>query len=87
MTNTHNTVLYTGVTTNLESRVTQHKAGRGGVFTSRYKITKLVYFERFEDIRDAIRREKQIKGGSRKNKVDLITSVNPHWSDLSEQTG
>jgi len=85
MTNSRHTVLYTGVTTDLLSRVTQHKQGRGGVFTSKYKITKLVYFERCADIRDAIHREKQIKGGSRKDKVDLITAANPRWVDLSDQ--
>ena len=78
MTNLRHTVLYTGVTTDLHTRVTLHKAGRGGIFTSKYKITKLVYFERFADIRDAIHREKQIKSGSRKDKVDLITAANPH---------
>ncbi len=85
MTNARHTVLYTGVTTDLLTRVAQHKLGRGGTFTSKYKITKLVYFERFADIRDAIIREKQVKGGSRKDKVDLITAANLHWVDLSDQ--
>jgi putative endonuclease len=87
MTNSRHTVLYTGVTTDLPTRVTQHKKGRGGIFTSKYKITKLVYFERVADIRDAIHREKQIKSGSRKDKVDLISAANPHWVDLSDQIG
>jgi putative endonuclease len=84
MTNTPNTTLYTGVTNNLVRRVYEHKTGNGGQFTRRYKITKLVYFEMTDDIRAAVLREKQIKGGSRKKKIDLINSMNPTWADLSE---
>jgi len=82
MTNKNNTVLYTGVTNNLLRRVAEHKAGKGGVFTSKYKITKLVYFECGGDINTAIDREKQIKGGSRQKKEDLINDINPEWNDL-----
>lgn len=82
MTNVSNHVLYTGVTNDLFRRVLEHKAGKGGSFTSKYRITKLVYFEEGGDIHQAISREKQIKGGSRKKKIDLISSMNPEWKDL-----
>jgi len=72
MKNKSNSVLYTGVTNDLRRRVTEHKAGKGSKFTSKYKITKLVYYECGSDISAAIEREKQIKGGSRqkKNRLD-----------------
>jgi putative endonuclease len=82
MTNKNNTVLYTGVTNNLRRRVTEHKAGKGSKFTSKYNITKLVYYECGGDINATIEREKQIKGGSRQKKIDLIVNVNPEWKDL-----
>ena len=82
MTNKNNTVLYTGVTNNLRRRVIEHKTGQGGKFTSKYKITKLVYYECGGDINAAIDREKQIKGGSRQSKKDLINDMNPEWKDL-----
>ena len=82
MTNKNNTVLYTGVTNNLLRRVIEHKTGQGGKFTSKYKITKLVYYECGGDINAAIDREKQIKGGSRQGKIDLINDMNPGWKDL-----
>ncbi len=85
MTNFNNTVLYTGVTNNLQRRVLEHRSGKGGKFTQRYHVTKLVYYEMGEDVRAAIFREKQIKAGSRKKKVDLITSINPEWNDLYEE--
>jgi len=85
MTNIHNTVLYTGVTNNLVSRVYEHKNGLGGVFTKKYNVHKLVYYEVGDSIHSAIAREKQIKGGSRKKKVDLINSLNPKWKDLYEE--
>jgi putative endonuclease len=84
MTNKHNRVLYTGVTKDLYSRVQQHKAGLGSKFTSRYRVTKLVYYESYAFIEDAITREKQIKGGSRQDKIDLVDEMNPNWEDLSE---
>jgi putative endonuclease len=84
MTNKYNTVLYTGVTGDLRKRVWQHKTGLGGVFASRYRTTKLVYFEVTTSIKAALLREKQVKAGSRQKKIDLITAMNPAWSDLSE---
>ncbi len=78
MTNEFNTVIYTGVTSNLLSRISNHKNKIYiGSFTSRYKISKLIYYEIFHDIEEAVAREKQLKGGSRKKKVDLVESINP----------
>jgi putative endonuclease len=85
MTNKHNTVLYTGVTNDLMRRVYEHKEGLGGVFTSKYNLTRLVYYEITEDVRAAIEREKQIKGGSRTKKDELVNSVNPEWRDLYDE--
>jgi putative endonuclease len=76
--------LYTGVTNDLEHRVRQHKAGAGSEFTSRYHITRLVYYEAFTDVRQAIEWEKRIKGWTRAKKVALIEERNPHWKDLAE---
>jgi putative endonuclease len=85
MTNGNNTVLYTGVTADLFQRVYQHKERLElKCFTYKYNIIKLVYFESFHSIEEAIDREKQIKGGSRKKKEDLINSINPDWKDLWE---
>ena len=84
MTNQYHTVLYTGVTSNLLRRVSEHKNKSVGGFTTRYRVTKLMYYEDFETMQDAIAREKQIKGGSRQKKVDLINSMNPQWKDLYE---
>jgi putative endonuclease len=83
LTNKYNSVLYTGVTNDLTTRVDQHQNNQS-FFTSRYKVHKLVYFEEFTQINEAIAREKQIKGGSRQKKIDLIESVNPVWKDLME---
>ena len=85
MTNSHNTVLYTGVTNNLARRVYEHKNGLGGIFTRKYNIQKLVYYEVGEDVHSVIAREKQIKGGSRQKKIDLINKMNPEWKDLYEE--
>lgn len=84
MTNASRT-LYTGVTNNLERRVFEHKNHLVEGFTTKYKITKLVYFEETSDITAAITREKQIKGWLRRKKVALIESVNPEWQDLSAE--
>ena len=84
MTNKTNTVLYTGVTNNLQRRVAEHKVGKGGTFTSKYHITKLVFIECGSDVHSAIAREKQIKGGSRQNKINLVNEMNPEWKDLSD---
>jgi len=77
-------VLYIGVTNHLESRTARHKQKQVPGFTSTYNVTKLVYFEPFGDVRDAIAREKQLKRWRRENKVALIESVNPTWRNLSE---
>jgi putative endonuclease len=84
MTNRSKT-LYTGVTENLIRRVREHKQGTGSSFTSKYKMDRLVYFERFRYIHNAIEREKQIKGWLRIRKVAVIVSVNPAWRDLSHE--
>ncbi len=76
--------LYTGMTNNLERRLYQHKNKLVHGFTKKYNITRLVYFETFGDVRDAIAREKQIKGWRRSKKIDLIKSSNPKWQDLTE---
>jgi putative endonuclease len=83
MTNKSRT-LYTGVTNNLERRVGEHKSKAIPGFTSKYNITKLVYYEEGSDINVAIAREKQIKGWLRAKKIALIESTNPEWRDLSE---
>lgn len=87
MTNHFNTVLYTGVTGDLQRRVYEHQHHLVPSFTSKYHIHKLVYYEIFGEIDQAILREKQIKAGSRRKKLDLIEGVNPHWNDLSEEIG
>jgi len=80
--------LYIGVTSGLELRVWQHKNGTFPcAFTERYNIKQLVYFERFDDMRDAINREKQLKRWSRIKKIRLIVASNPVWKDLSEEWG
>jgi putative endonuclease len=77
-----NGTLYTGVTSNLTQRIGQHKMGVVDGFTKRYALHTLVYYEQYETMEIAILREKQIKGGSRKKKVDLIVSMNPEWNGL-----
>ncbi|MCR8561772.1 GIY-YIG nuclease family protein [Mucilaginibacter sp. BJC16-A38] len=84
LTNKSNTTFYVGVTSELENRVWQHKNKVHDGFTSKYAINKLVYYEEYQWIQDAIAREKQLKGGSRQKKIDLILSVNPSWVDLSD---
>ena len=74
--------LYTGVTNDLQKRATDHFAGVGSKFTSRYHFDRLVYYEAFDFIVDAIAREKQIKGMPRAKKIALIKSLNPTWRDL-----
>ncbi|TMI80876.1 MAG: GIY-YIG nuclease family protein [Bacteroidetes bacterium] len=83
MTITHNSVLYYGATTDLYNRVLEHRNKIfQNSFTSRYNIDKLVYFEAYTFAGDAFQREKQMKAGSRKKKIDLIRSINPQWEDL-----
>lgn len=86
ITNVTNTTLNTGVTSDLKSRVWQHKNKvNPNSFTSRYNLTKLVYFELFFTIDEAIIREKQLKGGNRAKKLKLIENVNPEWKDLFDK--
>lgn len=80
--NKRNGTLYTGVTSNLKLRVYEHKNKINKGFTEKYNVNKLGYFEEYEDISLAIAREKNIKAGSRKNKIRLIESINPNWEDL-----
>jgi len=82
MTNKSNTVLYTGVTGDLKGRVYQHRNKLVEGFTKKYNLQKLVYYQVFGDPEKAILREKQIKGGSRKKKIELIRENNPTWEDL-----
>ena len=84
LTNKRNTVLYTGVTNGLQRRVYEHREKLIAGFTNKYNVCKLVYFEETESIATAIQREKQIKGGSRQKKLDLIEGMNPQWRDLYE---
>lgn len=88
MTNEHNTVLYCGATNDLCKRILEHKNGvYSNSFTSRYNITKLVYYEIFIFVSDAFAREKQVKGGSRRKKLSLVEKNNPGWNDLSNKLG
>jgi len=82
VTNSGNRVLYTGVTNDLKKRVYEHRAHLVEGFTDKYNATKLVYYETFDNVLDAIRREKQIKAGSRRKKIALVTRANPIWRDL-----
>jgi putative endonuclease len=79
--------LYTGVTNNLERRVLAHKRGEGSAFAARYRVNRLLYYEIFEDIRNAIDREKQIKAYRRSKKSALIEAENPSWVDRSAGWG
>ncbi len=80
-----NGTTYTGVTNNVEFRTRQHKSGKGSKFTKKYGVDKLVYFEQFGDIGDAIHREKCIKKWNRAWKLRLIEKDNPSWSDLYDK--
>ena len=84
LSNKANTVFYIGVTNDLQGRVEQHKQKINKGFSAQYKCDKLVYFEDFQWVQDAIAREKQLKAGSRQKKIDLIIGLNPSWSDLSD---
>jgi len=85
MTNKNNSVLYTGVTNDLKRRVFEHKSKFVEGFTKKYNIDKLVFYEIYNDINEAITREKQIKGGSRVKKIKLIEEMNNKWNDLYDQ--
>jgi putative endonuclease len=82
MTNPGQSTLYTGVTNDLKRRVYEHKEKVRDGFTKQYNVVKLVYYEKLEGSTTAIKREKQIKAGSRKEKVELINSFNKEWVDL-----
>src|SRR3989304_9308112 len=82
MSNFTNSVIYTGMTGDLITRVRQHRGQATGGFTKRYAAWKLVYFEQYDDPLSAIAREKQIKAGPRRRKVELIEKENPAWRDL-----
>lgn len=77
-------VLYVGITNDLARRVSEHKEGRISGFTSKYRVTRLVHFEEFGDVRKAIAREKQLKDWRRSRKVQLVEERNPTWADLAE---
>ena len=81
--NQNRTVFYTGVTNDIYRRTHEHKSGEGSVFTKRYKLTDLVYYEFFDDIRDAIQREKELKNWHRPWKIRLITENNAQMKDLA----
>jgi putative endonuclease len=84
LTNQYNKVLYTGVTSNLKARLFEHQNKKYKTsFTAKYNTRKLVYYKGFHHIEDAIAEEKRIKGGSRKQKIELIESINSNWDDLS----
>lgn len=83
LTNEHGNVLYTGVTNNLERRIREHKSGEIQGFSSKYNCIKLVYFEEFNNINEAIAREKQLKNWKRSWKNALIVDMNPEWKDLA----
>ncbi len=85
MTNKRNTVLYTGITSDLKKRSWEHKEKIIEGFTKRYNINKLVYYEVFDDVENAILREKQIMAGSRNKKIRLIKTINPQWRNLCEE--
>ena len=84
MSNKNNTVIYIGVTSDLVKRVYQHKTKFYKGFTARYNCNKLVFYEEFISVEQAISREKQLKSGNRKRKESLITNMNPNWYDLAE---
>jgi len=86
LTNKGHSVLYIGVTNNLERRIFEHKNHLISGFTDRYNVEKLVYYEICSDIKVAIEREKELKGWTRKRKEHLIDSKNPQWNDLSLST-
>lgn len=82
MSNKNRTTLYIGMTSDIKTRVSDHKNGIGSAFTSKYNLTDLVYFEEFKDIYQAIDREKQLKNWKRQWKINLVQSINPEMNDL-----
>ncbi len=84
MTDEQHSLLYTGYTANLKRRVAQHRSGNGGVFTRRYNLVRLVYYEQVPDAPAAKLRERQLKRKSKPQRVKLIEAMNPEWADLYE---
>ena len=82
LTNEHNTVLYTGITNDLRRRVYEHRMGINEGFTKQYQVHKLIYVESCHNVKDAIAREKQLKGWTRAKKKALIETVNPEWKEI-----
>ena len=85
ITNKSKTVLYTGMTNNLERRLSEHKESSVNRFTGKYKTYHLLYWERFQYVQDAINREKEIKGWRREKKIELIAKFNPNWEFLNDR--
>ena len=85
LTNKNKTSLYIGVTTDLQRRIAEHYEGIGSKFTQRYSIKHLIYYEKFDNITDAIRREKQLKCWSRSKKEELIRKLNPDWEFMENK--
>ena len=83
LTNKHRTTLYIGMTNDLERRMWEHRCGGGQSFAKRYHLNRLVWFEHFREVNDAIACEKMLKGWLRRRKVALIEEMNPNWMDLS----
>lgn len=83
--NRYRTVFYTGMTNDLRRRVWEHKNGQGSDFMSRYRVTDLLYYEEYSQVKEAIYREKQLKRWGRQKKLDLIQTLNPDMVDLAEQ--
>jgi putative endonuclease len=86
MTSSSLSAMYTGVTNDLGCRVTEHRLGKGSEFVKQYRVTRLVYAEEFEQIEEAIAREKQLKGWKRIRKNELVRAANPEWKDLMPST-
>ncbi|MEY2531310.1 MAG: putative endonuclease [Verrucomicrobiota bacterium] len=84
MINQHDTVLYIGMTNDLARRISEHRSGEFGGFTADYRCHKLIYYEHYSHVRDAMERETQLKKWSRAKKVALINRLNPRWIDLSD---
>lgn len=80
--NLRNTVLYTGITNNVQRRLREHREKKRNSFVARYNVFKLVFYEVYDQVDYAIAREKQIKASSRKDKLDLINKFNPEWKEL-----
>ena len=85
LTNFHRTVLYIGITNDLKRRVRQHQAKKNEGFTSEYNVDILVYYEKYKDVKNAIKREKQLKGWNRAKKDALIATKNPELKDLMRE--